>query len=109
MTNSPAETAQHRLLLALSQIPKGRLCSYGELARQAGLPGRARWVGRQLSQLPQNTRLPWFRVVNARGKISFPMGSDAYRRQLSKLVEEGSATNAGQLHWRQCQWPEKIE
>ncbi len=98
--------AREQLLLALSQIPAGRLCSYGELARLAGLPGRARWVGHQLSQLPADSNLPWQRVVNARGKISFPAHSAAYQRQLERLIAEGSAEPSGTLHWRRCRWPE---
>lgn len=104
-TSDLSDRARQQLRLALSRIPHGRLCSYGELARQAGLPGRARWVGRQLSQLPKETALPWHRVVNAQGRISFPVGSDQYQRQLQRLLEEGSADTTGKLYWRQRRWP----
>ncbi|WP_372878492.1 MGMT family protein [Spongiibacter marinus] len=107
MTNKPSDQARRQLLLALSQIPSGRLCSYGELARQAGLPGRARWVGRQLSQLPDHNTLPWHRVINAQGKISFPDNSEAYRRQLSRLIDEGSASPDGKIAWQRCRWPDQ--
>lgn len=90
----------------ISQIPPGRLCSYGVVASMAGLPGRARWVGRLLSRLPEDSLLPWFRVVNSGGKISFPEGSENHRRQLDSLVAEGSAERSGRVFWRQCRWPD---
>lgn len=90
----------------ISQIPRGRLCSYGVVAAMAGLPGRARWVGRLLSQLPGDSLLPWFRVVSSSGRISFSEGSESYRRQLDKLVEEGSADPSGRVFWRHCRWPD---
>lgn len=95
-----------RVYQVLATIPPGCLCSYGEVARLAGLPGRARWVGRLLSQLPGDSTLPWYRVINSQGKISFPSGSERYRRQLSHLVREGSASADGKIAWRQCRWPD---
>ncbi|MBD2858689.1 MGMT family protein [Spongiibacter sp. KMU-158] len=106
MKNAEASEEKARLYLALKAIPHGRLCSYGRLAELAGFPGRARWVGRTLSQLPKDTSLPWFRVVNSAGKISFPKDSPGYQRQLEKLIEEGSAEESGRLFWSLCKWPE---
>lgn len=88
----------------LTSIPHGQLASYSQVAELAGLPRQARRVGRILSQLPGDSQLPWFRVVNARGKISFPEYSPAYRRQLNKLLAEGSAEPSGKLRWRERRW-----
>ena len=99
-------TEQQQVYQVIKQIPAGRLCSYGRVAAMAGLPGRARWVGMLLSRLPEDTGLPWFRVINASGNISFPADSESYRRQLEKLVEEGSAGRGGQIFWRRCRWPD---
>lgn len=106
-SDSASDTAREALYLALSSVPAGRLISYGDLAELAGLPGRARWVGRQLSQLPASSQLPWHRVLKANGRLAFQAGSEAYRRQLSKLQAEGSADDAGHIHWRACRWPDK--
>jgi len=94
-----------RVYQVLASIPAGRLCSYGEVARLVGLPGRARWIGRVLGQLPKDSTLPWYRVINSQGKISFPEGSAAYRRQLQHLIDEGSASLQGKIDWRQRRWP----
>jgi len=90
----------------ISQIPPGRLCSYGAVAALAGLPGRARWVGTLLGKLPEASALPWHRVVNSSGRISFPEGSQDYARQLQKLIAEGSADASGKVLWRRCRWPD---
>ena len=63
--------------------------TYGQLAALAGMPGRARWVGRVLSQLPEGSQLPWYRVINAQGRLSFPPGSAAAARQQALLSGEG--------------------
>jgi methylated-DNA-protein-cysteine methyltransferase-like protein len=70
-------------------IPTGKVATYGQVARLAGLPGYARYVGSVLKKLPENSRLPWHRVINAGGRISFPAGSEQYCRQRSLLEAEG--------------------
>jgi len=78
-----------RLYTALAGIPAGSVVTYGQLAELAGMPGRARWVGRVLSQLPEGSQLPWYRVINAQGRLSFPPGSAAAARQQALLNGEG--------------------
>jgi methylated-DNA-protein-cysteine methyltransferase-like protein len=52
------------------RIPRGRVATYGQVARLAGCPGRARLVGFAMAALPDATRVPWHRVVNAQGACS---------------------------------------
>jgi len=59
-----------RIYEIVARIPRGRVATYGQVARLAGLPGRARLVGYALAAVPDGSRLPWHRVVNARGQIS---------------------------------------
>lgn len=84
-----AQLHKDMLYAALLQVPKGRVITYGELARRAGLVNGARMVGRLLSQLPADGKLPWHRVVNAQGKISFPIQSEAFIKQKQLLLQEG--------------------
>ena len=86
---SPAEIRRTALYLTLSQVPEGGVVSYGELAHLACLGRAARWVGRTLSQLPQDTRLPWHRVLGAGGRISLPVGSASGDEQRARLRSEG--------------------
>ena len=63
-------TAQRRIYDVVARIPKGRVATYGQVAALAGLPRRARLVGRALRVVPDGARVPWHRVVNAQGKVS---------------------------------------
>ena len=87
--HSPAEMRRTALYLTLAQVPEGCVVSYGELAHLAGLGRAARWVGRTLSQLPADTRLPWHRVLAAGGRISLPVGSASGDEQRARLRSEG--------------------
>ena len=71
------------------QIPRGKVATYGQVAAEAGLPGQARMVGYALHALSGTPGVPWHRVINASGEISFPKGSAAYRRQRRLLRNEG--------------------
>ncbi len=97
------EPYQVAILLVVNRIPRGRVASYGQVAQLAGLPGRARLVGRILSRLPDNSNIPWQRVVNARGEISLAEDSDAYRRQRQLLEQEG-VLFSGRRTMRQYRW-----
>jgi len=85
------------IYLALSQIPKGNVITYGNLAQLAGVPRGARLVGRLMCELPDKSRLPWHRVINAQGKISMPIGSDAYNEQVRRLEKEGVVFHNGKI------------
>lgn len=86
-----------RIWQVIHNIPHGRVSTYGQVARLAGLPGYARYVGSVLKKLPAGTRLPWHRVINAEGRISFPRGSRQYRRQRELLEAEGISFRNGRL------------
>ena len=73
----------------VQEIPPGHVLTYGEVARLAGMPRMARRVSRAMRRAPRGTRLPWHRVINAQGKISFPQNSNGWRRQKQLLEEEG--------------------
>ena len=71
------------------QIPKGSVATYGEVAAESGLPGQARLVGYALHGLPAGSNVPWHRVINSQGKISFPTTSRAFKEQRRLLQKEG--------------------
>lgn len=77
------------ILQTLSLVPEGKVTTYGALAKQAGYPGNARLVGFILKRLPANTTLPWHRVLNSRGQISFPEMSPEFLIQKARLEQEG--------------------
>lgn len=70
-------------------IPRGHVLTYGEVARLAGMGRAARRVSQAMRRAPRDMGLPWHRVVNAQGKISFAEDSNGYRKQKSRLEAEG--------------------
>jgi len=70
-------------------IPSGHVLTYGEVARLSGMPRAARRVSQALRRAPREMALPWHRVINARGKISFPDDSAGSKRQKDLLEAEG--------------------
>ncbi|OJJ50694.1 hypothetical protein ASPZODRAFT_47239, partial [Penicilliopsis zonata CBS 506.65] len=83
---------------AVQEIPRGRVTSYGHIARLLGEPQRPRQVGMCLKHLPTDTpegtiffhsgNVPWQRVVNAKGMISH-RGPGSAERQAEALRQEG--------------------
>jgi len=98
---------RERILATIRRIPRGRVCTYGNVADVAGLPRRARLVGTVLRQTPASRGLPWYRVINAGGRISLPAGSDAYQRQRSKLEAEGVLFIGGRVDLERHGWPQR--
>jgi methylated-DNA-protein-cysteine methyltransferase-like protein len=88
----------------VSSIPKGRVATYGQIAKLAGCPNHARYVGATLKKLPQDSKLPWHRVINAKGEISFPVNSDAYQKQQLLLEAEGIIFKVAKISLKDYLW-----
>ena len=88
-TNQAMDEFKSQVFQILHQTQAGECVSYGEIAKQAGFPGYARQVGYVLKNLPKDTMLPWYRVINSQGRISFAEGTEAYLRQKQLLEAEG--------------------
>lgn len=94
----------------LVAIPAGKVVSYGELAALAGLGRAARWVGRTLSQLPDDTRLPWHRVLGAGGRLSLAAGTPSGDEQRARLRAEGLTLRNDRVDMRRHGWrPEEAK
>ncbi len=87
--DEPREDRFERVWQVIEGIPSGCVLNYGKVARLAGYPGKARMVGMALASAPKKRQLPWHRVVNAQGRISFPEGSAKARAQRKRLESEG--------------------
>jgi len=95
---------KQRIYAVLAAIPKGVVVSYGQVAELAGLPRAARLVGRTLSALPDDTQLPWHRVVNASGKISMPSNSPGGMQQKHRLALENVLVVDGRISLKLFRW-----
>jgi len=78
-------------------IPRGHVLTYGEVARLAGMSRAARRVSLAMRRAPREMELPWHRVVNSQGKISFPADSAGFREQKELLEEEGVVFLKGRI------------
>ena len=83
-------------------VPPGKVASYGQIADLAGLPGRARLVGKALGGAEQN--VPWFRILRSNGQIAFPPGSEQAERQKGLLQEEGVVVTNNRVRLKDFQW-----
>lgn len=70
----------------------------------AGLPGRARLVGRVLAELPGDDGLPWHRVIRASGELAFPCRSRNFARQAALLRNEGVVVTGGRVDLERFGW-----
>jgi TDG/mug DNA glycosylase family protein len=83
-----------RIYAVVRRIPPGRVASYGQVARLAGLPGHARQVGYALAALRGESDLPWQRVINARGEVSLRRAPGYEDLQRALLEREGVSFDA---------------
>ncbi|HYI12406.1 MAG TPA: MGMT family protein [Thermoanaerobaculia bacterium] len=101
-------TANNRYQLIwkiVAKIPRGRVATYGQIAELAGLEGHARQVGYALHNLPEGSRVPWHRVINAQGEVSPRTGGDSHELQRLLLEAEGVAFDArGRVDLKRFRW-----
>ena len=86
-----------QIYTVVKKIPRGRVATYGQVAELAGYPRHARQVGYALNSLSDEEadRVPWQRVVNAKGEISPRTNGDGDLVQRILLEEEGVVFGAG--------------
>jgi methylated-DNA-protein-cysteine methyltransferase-like protein len=92
----PGKSAADRILDAIRAVPPGQVAGYGEIARRAGLPGRARLVARLLAG-NDDPALPWHRVLRSDGRIAFPPDHAHHAEQQQRLRAEGVDVREGRV------------
>ncbi|MCC7382040.1 MAG: MGMT family protein [Deltaproteobacteria bacterium] len=94
-----------RIWAAVKRVPRGKVATYGQIAVLAGLPGHARQVGYALFALPRGAKVPWQRVINARGEISARGAAEWEEIQRDLLEREGVTFDArGQVDLARFGW-----
>ena len=89
-------SAAEKILAAIRAVPRGQVAGYGEIARRAGLPGRARMVARILSA-NEDPKLPWHRILRSDGRIAFPPDHAQFDEQQQRLRAEGVLVRNGRV------------
>lgn len=92
----PGKSAADRILAAIRAVPAGQVAGYGEIARRAGLPGRARMVAKLLSG-NEDSELPWHRILRSDGRIAFPAEHPHFEEQTQRLRAEGVEVRKGRV------------
>jgi methylated-DNA-protein-cysteine methyltransferase related protein len=86
----------------VKQIPRGRVLSYGGLAKTLRLPGGARTAGRAMAATPSGKGIPWHRVIGERGKILI---REPYASLQKKLLEsEGVPVIESRVNFKTHSW-----
>lgn len=104
LTAEQREARRTALFSVLGQVPPGKVVSYGQLAELAGLGPVARWVGRTLGQLPEDTRLPWHRVLGAGGRLCLAPGTPSGEEQRARLRAEGVGVQDNRVDMSRHGW-----
>lgn len=83
-----------KIYAAVRRVPRGKVSTYGDIARIAGYPGHARQVGYALHALGGASALPWHRIINSSGRISLPPEAGGTEQRL-RLLGEGIMVGPG--------------
>jgi methylated-DNA-protein-cysteine methyltransferase-like protein len=94
-----ASKTRQRIEAAIRRIPKGKVSTYGAVARVAGLPGAARQVAKVLQR---GFELPWQRVLGAGGEIK--LRSDSAIEQRLRLEAEGVRFRGRRVDMKLCEF-----
>ncbi len=88
-----------RVIRIIQGIPAGHVMTYGQVAAAAGSPRGARQVVRVLHSMSEKYNLPWHRIINAKGEISFTGGD---QRELLEM--EGVHLKNGKVELSVYRW-----
>ena len=105
----PFSVGHPQICRVIAAIPSGRVASYGEVAERAGLPRRARLVGRVLREADEVIELPWHRVLRADGSLAFAPGSKTFIEQCKRLAAEGVIVNGRRVDLRRFGWQRDLD
>jgi methylated-DNA-protein-cysteine methyltransferase-like protein len=82
------ENLYSRIYAQVKVIPAGKVCTYGQIAHSAGLGKNYRLIGYALHRLPDHSGIPWHRVVNRYGKISYAPSRGGHDHLQQRLLQE---------------------
>ncbi|MDR3476425.1 MAG: MGMT family protein [Gammaproteobacteria bacterium] len=97
-----------KVLALIKAIPKGKVATYGLIAKLAGKPRGARGVGWLLHSCTKSHKLPWQRVIKSNGQLSFPAFSHAYSLQKNLLEREGILVLNGRVDLKIYLWNKEV-
>lgn len=93
-----------RIYNVVSQIPKGKVATYGQVAQLAGNKRWARVVGYALHNNPDQSKIPCHRVVNRDGKVAKAFVFGGENEQIRLLQNEGVEVVEGKVDLEKYRW-----
>ena len=103
------EKRNARIWATICDIPEGQVASYGQIAEIAGIPRGARQVGYALRHLPKGHDVPWYRVIQASGRIAFDAGTRSFREQKRRLSHENVVVHNGRVDMKKYRWQPDLD
>lgn len=103
-----SKTYYEQVYQIVKKIPRGKVATYGQIASIGGLGRNARMVGYALSGTPEGLDIPWHRVINSRGEISYSPSRNNFDHLQKTLLElEGIRFDTnGRVNLGLYQWSE---
>lgn len=102
---SSTDQMRRDILNVVALVPYGRVATYGQIARLAGYPHHARFVGRTLGDLLEGHAIAWHRIVNAQGKIRvMEHTAQGLSLQATLLYAEGILVQDGRVILKSYRW-----
>lgn len=88
-TQAPPSAFTLKVIGVVQKIPRGRVATYQQVAGLAGKLHASHAIGRVLNSCSKKYKLPWQRVINSKGRISFKPGTRDFVLQRRLLQNEG--------------------
>lgn len=101
---SKQQESFEKIWATIRRIPLGRVATYGQIATEAGFPKRPRLTAQALAHVPPGMEIPWYRVINAQGRIAIPEGSRGHREQKQRLQREGVKFDGKRVDLETYRW-----
>ena len=101
---------RERVFAITAEIPRGRVATYGQIAKMLGQPKCARAVGNALHQNRDPIKVPCHRVVNRNGELAVNFGMGGAEIQKKRLSAEGITVTGHKVALEHYQWqPEEFD
>lgn len=101
-------TFKEKIYKLTKQIPKGKVATYGQLAKLAGSPGAARAVGMCMRTNPNAPIVPCHRVVASNGKLTGYSAGEGVPTKMKMLIDEGVVIKDGRVDLEKSQWKRSL-
>jgi len=92
-----------KIIKQILAVPKGKVCSYRDIAMKAGIPNGARQTVRTLHSMSEKFNLPWYRIIRSDGQIG--LEGEGRVLQVKLLKKEGvKVSKDGKVDMEQFGW-----